>query len=270
MPNHLSSFICVLVILLSSIINPYKSQHHQHDTYDLDWTKDGVLLGTGIALTFLGDYFIGKADKASIVDIQNLDKNNLPKIDRGATNNFSSSAESLSDAILYAGIAAPFFVYAFDECRGDELETLIITAETFFFTHGTTQIIKAAAKRYRPYNYNPDVPIDFKLGKTSRRSFFSGHTSNTAAFSFMTARMLTDMHHHWDKRTKSIVWTSAALLPLVTGYGRYKAGKHFPTDVFTGYIIGAAIGITIPVIHRSKKIKIEPSLGSISLTYKLN
>lgn len=43
-----------------------------------------------------------------------------------------------------------------------------------------TNITKGFAKRYRPFNYNPNVADEMKLGNTSRLSFFSGHTSATA------------------------------------------------------------------------------------------
>ncbi len=46
----------------------------------------------------------------------------------------------------------------------------------------------------------------------------------------------------------------AALIPPVTvGYLRIKAMRHFPTDVITGLAVGAAVGILVPHLHKTKK-----------------
>jgi len=43
-----------------------------------------------------------------------------------------------------------------------------------------------------------------------------------------------------------VIWTTAALIPAITGYLRVKGGKHFPTDVVVGYVVGALVGILVP------------------------
>jgi len=185
-------------------------EDHSHDVYDLSFKKDAILLGSGIALTVLGDVLLNKADEPNLADISNLNADDLWSIDRAATENFSKTAETVSDVILYTAAALPFTLYALDETKGEELEMLVMTTEVFLITNGTTNIAKALSKRYRPFNYNPDVPDEMKLGSTSRQSFFSGHTSNTSALCYMVASKLTDFHPHWSKRKKAITWGLAA------------------------------------------------------------
>jgi membrane-associated phospholipid phosphatase len=48
------------------------------------------------------------------------------------------------------------------------------------------------------------------------------------------------------------MWTSAALIPAITGLCRYGAGKHFFTDILVGYAIGSAVGILVPQLHKRK------------------
>ena len=81
----------------------------------------------------------------------------------------------------------------------------------------------------------------------ARKSFFSGHTSMTAANSFYAAKVYADMYP--DSKWKPWVWTAAALLPAVTAQQRMAAGKHFFTDVLVGYGVGALIGWGIPQLH---------------------
>jgi membrane-associated phospholipid phosphatase len=46
------------------------------------------------------------------------------------------------------------------------------------------------------------------------------------------------------------VWATAAAFPLVTGILRLTAGKHYPSDVLVGYLVGAATGILVPFAHQ--------------------
>lgn len=263
--------ICgALILLVLSCTAKISAQHtdHNHEVYSLDWKKDGALVGVGLGFTLLGDYMLGKADAPNLEDIALLREEDLWSIDKNATNNYSRRAETISDVILFGSATLPFVIYAFDKARGAELESFVMTLETFLITNGITNIVKAAVKRYRPYNYNPEVPDEIKLGKTSRRSFFSGHASNTAAFCFLTAQALNDMHPDW-KTKKYLSWSLAATLPLVISYGRFEAGKHFPTDVLTAYLFGASVGVLIPKIHKKKNMQLEAGIGGLSLKIKL-
>jgi membrane-associated phospholipid phosphatase len=55
-----------------------------------------------------------------------------------------------------------------------------------------------------------------------------------------------------ERAVRAAAWAGAALLPAVTGYFRMRAGKHFLSDVAVGYVAGAAIGLSIPLLHRSQ------------------
>ena len=110
---------------------------------------------------------------------------------------------------------------------------------------------KGIIRRPRPLLYNPNVPFEKKNKKGARLSFFSGHTSGVATLSFLSAKFFAD--YYPDSKWKPVVWTAAALLPSTTGYLRYKAGKHFKTDVMMGAAIGACVGILIPHLHKKKE-----------------
>ncbi len=82
-------------------------------------------------------------------------------------------------------------------------------------------------------------------------SFYSGHTSTTAAISFYVARVFSD--YLADNTAKIFIWAGAAIYPALVGYLRRDSGHHFRTDVMTGYAIGAAIGYFIPELHKVSK-----------------
>ena len=246
-------------------------QHHNHDhgVYEISWRKDLPIVGIGLTAAAIGSYALLKVDAPQEVDILGLDKSDIWSFDRGAAGNFSQKAETISDVILYSSFAIPFAIHAFDHCRGAGKEILVITLETLLTISALTNIAKASTLRFRPFNYNPDVGSDLKLSHGSRLSFFSGHVSHTTAFWFMTAQVLTDMHPHW-KTKKFLTWGLAATIPMAVGTGRVLAGKHFPTDVITGYILGAGVGLLIPIVHRNKKLSTTVGPNGVGISLDLN
>jgi len=108
-------------------------------------------------------------------------------------------------------------------------------------------------RRPRPFTYNPEVALEKKLKLDAKRSFFSGHASHTAAFTFFMAKVVSDYHPNMKKGLKTLMWSGAILIPATTSYLRVKAGKHFPTDVIAGYAAGAFVGYIIPHLHKKKE-----------------
>ena len=97
--------------------------------------------------------------------------------------------------------------------------------------------------------------------------FFSGHASVVATSSFFMVKVYFDLHP--DAKNKALWYGLAAVPPIVTGYCRYKAGKHFPTDILTGLAFGTINGILTPELHKKegKRLKIFPAASSRSLGF---
>jgi membrane-associated phospholipid phosphatase len=89
-----------------------------------------------------------------------------------------------------------------------------------------------------------------RLIPDSKHSFFSGHTSYT--FSFAVFLSTTFANYNPDSSLKPYVWSASLLLAATTGYLRYAAGMHYPTDIITGALVGSAIGFLIPLIHENE------------------
>ena len=135
-----------------------------------------------------------------------------------------------------------------DKESRNEYYTSAIYFESLLINAGITGLIKVITKRSRPYTYNPAVPLEKKLELDARHSFFSGHTSFAATGSFFIAKTYTDLNP--GSKGNPYIWAGAAIFPAITGILRYKAGKHFPSDIIVGYIVGAAVGILVPHLHK--------------------
>ena len=60
-----------------------------------------------------------------------------------------------------------------------------------------------------------------------------------------------------------MLYTAAAVPPLTVGYFRVESGRHFKTDVITGFIAGATSGILVPEFFRNKN---KPAGNTVSFT----
>lgn len=220
------------------------------NTYPLSLKKDipiaSTTLGIGTAAFFLhkNKHILTESD------ILNLQISEINRFDRSATHQWNTNIALASDIGWYGSMALPSLLFIDKKVRNEYGSVLTMWSETFLATMAITAITKNSVNRKRPYVYNPDVPISKKIEKDATASFFSGHTSMTAASSFFTAKIYADMHT--DSKFRPLVWTGAALLPATIGFLRYKSGKHYFTDILTGYAVGALIGILVPQIHKIK------------------
>lgn len=238
----------------------------QDYTYNLNLKDELKYILPGVGLNILGSIFIGQQNTVTLDELALLDRNNVNSFDRGATDNYSSRAQTISDVMLFSGATIPMFTLFSNNCRQETKSIAFMTVETVLITNGLTNITKSIAKRYRPFNYNPNVPEDIKLGKSSRLSFFSGHASVTSSLCVMSAKILTDLNPNM--KYKGLVWGASLLFPATIGYLRYEAGKHFPTDVITGYVVGAAVGYLIPTIHMSDRVDLIYGGNVMSLSFQ--
>lgn len=203
-------------------------------------------IGFGTALT--GYILHKKKDPLTKEQISQLNKSNIWAFDRPAANNWSKGSALASDVLLYGSYVAPLALLVDKNMRRDGWKLTAIYAETVMLNAGLTLLTKEIAKRTRPYVYNNKAPMDKKLERDATSSFFSGHTSTTASSAFFMAKVYAD--YYPNSKWKPLVWSSAAVLPLATGVLRFTAGKHFLTDIITGYLVGAAVGVLVPHLHR--------------------
>lgn len=209
-------------------------------------------------------------------DIEALNAETINRFDKNATLQFSPSANIQSDYTLGIIMVAPGAIAASELGRSGWSHTLIYSGmylETFLLTNGVKDLTKDIVQRTRPLFYNMDLTLDERAvlaaAGDGRTSFYSGHT----AVAFSSAVFLASTYDElYDNKTVSYaLWTSGIGLATATGYLRFKAGKHFPSDILTGAIIGAAMGYWIPKAHLSdtKNWILTPGTNSLTLQYHL-
>jgi membrane-associated phospholipid phosphatase len=191
--------------------------------------------------------------------------NALLSIDRVAvTQTIDPHAAGYSDIGL--GLAVGFaaldpILSGFRDGPDAALVDAVIYAESLSLTLAFTDITKIAVRRPRPIDYKNMSTSDTNM----ELSFFSGHASICSATT-ATATYLAFIRSPHSPRP----WITLAAGTLLTAFvsvERVRSGQHFPTDVVAGTLVGAAIGVLVPHLHRHKDeapslwIGVAPSQG---------
>jgi membrane-associated phospholipid phosphatase len=228
-----------------------------------------------IGLNVLGVQLVNNKKDLTPAELATKTRDKVPFFDRGNVGYFDEDIDKASYTPFYASFAWPVVMMLVD---GDQTrhigQVLTMYIQTMAVTGALFSITAGLVERSRPLVYGENTPIGRRLSNNSQRSFFAGHTAATAASSFFTAKVFSDMNP--DSKLRPVVWVIAAGLPALVGYQRYKSGQHFLSDNLVGYGIGAAAGILIPKWHKTRKannMSIMPAFGpdykGMAMVYKL-
>lgn len=225
------------------------SQISGEGPFELSTGKDAALIGAGSAIGIAALIIMLNNDELTEEKINLFKPEDVNKFDRTAIGPYQE--DILGDALLYSSYLYPLTFLAYDETRDDFGTLALMYGEVVLINNGINAMVKGLTMRNRPYVYDNDTPIENKTMIDARYSFYSGHTSITASNSFFMAKVFSE--YLTDNTAKILIWTAASIIPAVTGFSRVNTHYHFPTDVIVGYIVGAAIGYLIPVIHKIEK-----------------
>ena len=227
--------------------------------YKLDTKKESIIFGSAIGLAVISLTINDDILPFTQDEINTLNRKDVNKFDRGATYNWSPASGNASDIFAAALILSPALLTFSDEVRNDFTPVLTMYFQTLILAGTLPLTLKGITQRTRPFAYNEDAPLKEKETQNAKRSFFSGHTSVAFAMAVFLSTVYGDFHPN--SQWKPFIWGASLLAASTVGYLRYAAGKHFPTDIIIGALVGSAIGYFIPFIHRTNESDLDVSLG---------
>lgn len=211
-----------------------------------------------------------KKDRITEAMINSLDKNNVWFYDRLALEQDPShrlNARDISDVAMNISLFLPALLYLDKDIRQNWFDIAVLYLETQsinsnLYTWGGPMF----TDRIRPLAYYPQISNEEKMERGTTDSFFSGHVSWTAGASFFMAKVYTDYHPELGAK-KWWFFLAALVPPAFVGYHRIRGLKHFPTDVMTGTVVGAAVGILNPHFHKIRNTKATFSVAPFGGEY---
>lgn len=242
--------------------------------YHIRWKVDAPIVAAGTAWTLWAFGKVYDKDSSTIAQIQALRTEDVNGFDRWAAGKHSAAAANASDLFFYGAIPAPLILLGLDKTiRKDFLKVGFLYWETMAITGtlytGATYLVD----RYRPETYDFSKPAAERVSGNYKNAFFAGHVANVGAITFFTARIFHDYHPNSPWRWA--FWGGAAAATATTAVLRHEAGKHWPSDLILGTIVGAGAGILVPKLHQKIRpdgtgLRIAPYTGpgtGISLAY---
>ena len=231
--------------------------------YDISFKKDGLITASAIGVGALGYLLIDNKHDITLGELNNKNPHNLPFFDRWSAGYYSKKADKHSYTIFYASYLYPVLGMLLNKNHHDKMKQIsLLFIETISITSAMYTLADGLIYRSRPYVYGNIAPQDLRMKKRSQRSFYSGHISTVAAASFFMARVHKDFKGR--AKVQPWLWGIAVALPAVMSYERIKAGYHFLSDCIVSYGIGAATGLLVPAMHKSKKLQnvsLLPQIG---------
>lgn len=269
MTENTSKYVCIVLIVGFAAHLPAQDVF----PFFIKKKSDACWMALGVGLTGFGYYSTNQIEPYTALDITDLDKSAIrPRFDQSATKYWSESIRRSSDiGAGLIGLGASALVASQIKGKRNWWTLGVMGSEAFFLTYGLTKLSKGLRQRSRPFLYNPNAPQHEKRTKNGRQSFFSGHTALSAASCRFAVEVFTAMHP--DSKWSPWLRGSSFVLPATVGFLRYRTGKHFPTDVFTGWAVGSLIGWLVPRLHRINKQKnttrfeLTPSSSGIRLVF---
>lgn len=229
--------------------------------YDVSWHKDmPVTFFSALTCTF-GNYRYSQMDKPELGDYRQVSE--LFPWDRPVAGRYSESADKASDWAVVLGVA-PLALAGASWGLGDASGTdfaayTLMFAQALALQSGVNLMVRSLEFWPRPYVYAKDgygsgsreaVEKAEKAEGEAYGSFFSGHTSAAFTIAVFTGEWFSEVYPN--SPYQGIVWAGALSAASLEGVLRIAAGKHYPTDVVVGALVGSGISLAVIQIHKKR------------------
>jgi membrane-associated phospholipid phosphatase len=250
----------IVVISVAFLSNPVLAATPPKSVYQISPLTDGIVIGTTAATTLMLEVFA-----THLITPRPVDPSELNSLDRSAVGNRNVFLDNVSDATTGVTLLAPVALDYLDVGASPEfVEDMTVFAETLSINGALVSLFKYSVQRPLPRTYAGTDP-ELAASSGGYRSFYSGHTSLT--FSSLAASSVTlNLRHHagvWP-------WLVTVALGTTVAAERVAAGRHFYTDVGIGAIMGTAVGVLVPWLHKREStlgLSLQPARDGAGLAW---
>jgi len=185
--------------------------------YSLDLAKELAVFGAGGAMLGVSLILRNNMDPLTEEEVALLDPMDVNAFDRFMITR--KQEMPAADLLLYGSVFLPITFFAHEGTRKEMGTLAVMAGEVFVFQLGLNHMAKVLTERTRPYCYDDNTPISEKTTVNAKLSFYSGHTSTTAAMSFFVAKVFSDYLSNPD--SKFVIWISVIFFHTTTKRGGF-------------------------------------------------
>ncbi|MGH7547775.1 MAG: phosphatase PAP2 family protein [Gemmatimonadales bacterium] len=172
------------------------------------------------------------------------DPASLPGIDRAALHTFSRPAGTASHVLLAGVVGGAGVALLRGRPSAEARGNAAVLANSVVWSAAATQWLKVLVGRHRPVLYTANAAAA-ALRADNQRSFPSGHAA--AAFATATSYVVIARRERLPHRARNAILLYGGAVSVSTL--RVVAGKHFPTDVAGGALLGSGVGWLVARVH---------------------
>ncbi len=229
----------------------------ERSQFSLNPVGDGITSGVAASLV-IGSFFFDNG--VTGLEAPLVERPKLNFLDKAyVAPSYRKTHDTVSLVSTVAAMALPVLLIAPAGYADNWLTYGVMYAESLLITYGIKEVLKVAIKRYRPYAYYEHAPLELLQESKIADSFPSGHTAlafQGAAF-LISVAIVEDFPDPW----KYGLIASSSALALTTAILRVTSGAHYITDVLGGAVLGTAVGIAVPLLHRAGQGRGANSVG---------
>lgn len=243
-----------MLVTPDSTVQPFTNEKPSanQEVYKLKAASDIPIIAIGTGWSLYAFTKIYSKDKSSEETILSLNKNDINSFDRRAADVYHPKADEIADMLFYYSMPLPVILMLDKEIRKDAFKIAVLYLEAMSVTGLLYTGSIYLTDRYRPYAYNPKVPMAERTRGGAKNSFFAGHVALVGTSTFFIAKVWNDYHPH--SKARWLPFTLAGLATGTTAVMRYRGGQHFLSDIGLGLLVGTLSGILVPHVHKNKDI----------------
>lgn len=256
-------FLALSVFCATSYAQVEDSRH-----YELSWRRDMPLTFFAAFASVYGNYRYSQTGVPAEEDVF-LQSRLLPW-DRPVAGRYNETADKVSDWAVVLGITplalAGYSWYGGDASGKDFAAYTLMFAQAIALQSGFNLLIRSTQLWPRPYIYATEGEGAEKAREARGEaygSFFSGHTSAAFTIAVFTGEWFSEVYPASPYR--GIVWASSLSAAGMVGALRIAAGKHYPSDVIVGALVGTGISLSVIRLHRVKNERVSLIAGPNTL-----
>ncbi|WP_405324268.1 phosphatase PAP2 family protein [Fibrobacter sp.] len=228
--------------------------------YDVSVRLD-VPLTLGIVMTsVLGVYQYYGMSRISSSNLK--PKSELLPWDRpfaGRYSGWATTVSHYSGALAVAPLALAGYSWYKGDADGHDFGTFtLMFVEAVALQNALNQLVRSTQLWPRPYIY-AERGEGRKKAESARGeaygSFYSGHASTAFTVAVFTGTWFSEIYPN--SQYRGLVWASSLTLAGAVGALRVVAGKHYPTDVVVGALVGTGVSFGVLKLHEICKKKIS-------------